>query len=91
MLAVAVICLPVFLTGANISRTEGSIFLLYYVAYVTYLVLHATDHSLHEEFSFLVLAVLLPLTLAVAAALWVRGWRNGHRLESEGAGGSGSD
>ncbi|HSM04255.1 MAG TPA: calcium/sodium antiporter, partial [Longimicrobiales bacterium] len=48
MVAVAVICLPVFLTGANISRREGAVFLLYYVAYMTYLVLHATDHALYD-------------------------------------------
>lgn len=34
MLAVAVACLPVFLTGREIARWEGGIFLGYYVAYV---------------------------------------------------------
>ena len=75
MVAVAVICLPVFLTGANISRREGAVFLLYYVAYMTYLVLHATDHALYDEFGTVVVAVVLPLTLAVGGALTVRGWR----------------
>ena len=74
MMAVALICLPVFLTGSTISRAEGSVFLLYYVAYVLYLVLHATDHALHDEFGALVLTVVLPATLAIGGALAVRGW-----------------
>jgi cation:H+ antiporter len=75
MIAVTVICLPVFFTGANISRGEGAVFLLYYVAYMTYLVLHATDHALYDEFGTLVVAVVVPLTLAVGGALAVKGWR----------------
>jgi cation:H+ antiporter len=74
MLAVALICLPVFLTGSTITRGEGSVFLLYYAAYVGYLVLHATDHALHDEFGLLVVAGVLPLSLAVGGALAVRGW-----------------
>jgi cation:H+ antiporter len=76
MIAVSVICLPVFLTGANISRAEGAVFLLYYLAYMVYLVLHATDHALYDEFGTLVVAVVLPLTLAVGGALAVKGWRD---------------
>lgn len=86
MVAVSVICLPVFLTGANISRTEGAVFLLYYLAYTTYLVLHATDHVLHDEFGFLVLGFVLPLTLAVGGALWIRGWRAGQGASSPAPG-----
>lgn len=77
MIAVSLACLPVFLTGANISRLEGGVFLLYYVIYMVYLGLHATDHALQEEFGIAVLGVVLPLTLAVAGALWVRGKREG--------------
>ena len=85
MIAVALICLPVFLTGANISRAEGAVFLLYYLAYMVYLILHATDHALYDEFGTLVLAVVLPLTLAVGGALAVKGWR-----DDRGGGGDGS-
>jgi cation:H+ antiporter len=74
MMAVALICLPVFVTGSTISRGEGAVFLLYYAAYTLYLVLHATDHALHDEFGLLVLAVVVPLSLAVGGALAVRGW-----------------
>ncbi|MEJ2541293.1 MAG: calcium/sodium antiporter [Gemmatimonadota bacterium] len=77
MMAVALICLPVFVTGWSISRAEGSVFLLYYAAYMTYLILHATDHALHDEFGLLVTGVVLPLTLAVGGAAAVRGWLAG--------------
>ncbi|HVS63601.1 MAG TPA: calcium/sodium antiporter [Thermoanaerobaculia bacterium] len=42
MLAVAVLCLPIFFTGFRISRLEGSIFLGLYVVYVVFLVLFAS-------------------------------------------------
>jgi cation:H+ antiporter len=89
MIAVSLACLPVFLTGATISRTEGSIFLFYYAVYMTYLGLHAADHTLHEEFGIAVVGAVLPLTLAVAGALWVRGVRDQASEEWRGGEGSG--
>lgn len=41
MLASSFACLPVFLTGREVTRWEGSLFLLYYAAYVAYLVFGA--------------------------------------------------
>jgi cation:H+ antiporter len=41
MLAVALACLPIFMTGREIARWEGGVFLGYYVAYVAYLILAA--------------------------------------------------
>jgi cation:H+ antiporter len=43
MLAVSIVCWPVFYTRWTISRTEGSAFLFYYAAYLTYLVLEKTS------------------------------------------------
>jgi cation:H+ antiporter len=42
MLAAAVACLPVFVSGHRIGRSEGALFLVYYAAYVTWLVHSAT-------------------------------------------------
>jgi hypothetical protein len=39
MLAVALACLPIMLTGGTIARWEGAVFLGYYAAYTAYLVL----------------------------------------------------
>ncbi|HSG48018.1 MAG TPA: hypothetical protein VLA43_09420, partial [Longimicrobiales bacterium] len=77
MIAVSVACLPVFLTGASISRAEGVTFVSYYTLYLMYLGLHATDHAIHEEFGITVVGVILPLTVAVAGALYARGRREG--------------
>jgi hypothetical protein len=45
MLAVALACLPVFMTGREIARWEGGVFLGYYGAYVAYLILAAQQHD----------------------------------------------
>ena len=41
MIGVAIICLPVFLTGSRISRKEGALLLAGYIAYTAYLILTA--------------------------------------------------
>jgi len=48
MLAATVACLPIFMTGREIARWEGGVFLGYYVAYVTYLILSAQEHAALE-------------------------------------------
>ncbi|MEZ5526016.1 MAG: calcium/sodium antiporter [Gammaproteobacteria bacterium] len=63
MLAVAVVCLPVFFTGGVISRSEGAAFLLYYIAYTSYLVFDAMNHTLLNPFSNTMLYFFMPLTL----------------------------
>ena len=76
MLAVAFACLPVFFTGGTISRAEGTALLAYYAAYVTYLVLAATDHDALAPFSTTMMVFVVPitgLTLAIVA------WRQFHR------------
>src|SRR5690606_6941911 len=45
MTAVAIACLPIFVTGYTIARWEGAIFLGYYIAYTTFLVLDSTGHA----------------------------------------------
>lgn len=77
MLAVALLCLPVFFTGPGIERWEGALFLLYYLAYSTWLILDATAHDALPAFSGVMLWGVLPLTLlTLAASLW-RGRRSG--------------
>jgi cation:H+ antiporter len=63
MLAVALACLPVFMTGREIARWEGAVFLAYYVAYVTYLILAAQEHAALGAYSQVMLTFVLPLTL----------------------------
>ncbi len=42
MIAVAVGCIPIFLTGFDLDRKDASLFLFYYAAYLIYLILEAT-------------------------------------------------
>ena len=71
MLAVAFACLPVFLTGREIARWEGVVFLGYYAAYTLYLVLAAQAHAALPAFSSAMLGFVVPLTvLTLAVSLW---------------------
>lgn len=63
MLAVALACLPVFLTGREIARWEGALFLGYYVAYTAYLILAAQSHAALPAFSSVMLGFVVPLTV----------------------------
>jgi cation:H+ antiporter len=71
MVAVAVACLPIFLTGYSIARLEAATFLGFYLAYAAYLVLAAQDHDALSGFSAVMLEFVIPLTvLGVAVSLW---------------------
>lgn len=62
MIAVAIAALPVLFTGYTISRIEGGVFLAYYLAYASYLVLVATDHGAAEMLGVAMIGFVLPLT-----------------------------
>lgn len=68
MLAVALLCVPVFLSGQRIGRWEGAMLLGYYVAYVTYLVLVATQSAALAWYSPLMLYGAVPVTALVVLA-----------------------
>lgn len=71
MLAVALICLPVFFSGRTIARWEGAVLLAYYLAYTAYLVLAAKDHDALPLYSNVMLMFVLPLTgLALLTSAW---------------------
>jgi cation:H+ antiporter len=73
MLAVALACLPIFLTGHEIARWEGAVFLSYYVAYTVYLVLAAQSHAALPLFSNVMLGFVLPLTVVTLVVVALRG------------------
>ncbi len=71
MLAVAVACWPIFATGNVISRWEGAIFLFYYFAYTTHLILEATGNDFRHTLSGLMMIFVVPLTvLTIAITVW---------------------
>jgi len=69
MLLVAAALLPVAFTGAAVARWEGVLFVAYYAAYVTYLLLDAEDHDALPAFSGALVWFLLPLTAATLVVL----------------------
>jgi cation:H+ antiporter len=72
MIAVALASLPVFLSGREIARWEGGVFVLYYAAYVVYLILAAQRHSALAPFSSAMLSFVIPITLITLVALTIR-------------------
>jgi len=84
MLAVAVACLPVFLTGHVIARWEGWLFLGYYVAYVVLLVLDAGGHAARADLAGVLLWFVIPLTVLTLAVSLARHLRRPHRRPRSG-------
>ncbi len=72
MISVAFACLPIFATGHRIARWEGALFLAYYMVYVTYLILAATQHDALHSFGSTMLGFMLPLTGVTLLVLWVQ-------------------
>lgn len=72
MLAVAFACLPIAMTGREIARWEGGLFLAYYAAYTAYLILSAQQHAGLPAFSGVMLGYVLPLTVVTLAVSFVR-------------------
>jgi len=77
MLATAVACIPIFLSGREIARWEGFVFIAYYVFYVTYLILAAEQHAALATMTTAMVYFVIPLTLVTAAAIYLRSHRNG--------------
>ncbi len=62
MTAVALACLPLFITGGIVSRLEGAVFLAYYIAYTVYLVLAAQQHEALATYGMVMRWGVLPIT-----------------------------
>jgi len=72
MLAVCFACIPVFLTGREIARWEGAVFLGYYVAYVAYLILASQEHDAIEAYSSVMMSFVIPITVITLVAVMIR-------------------
>lgn len=72
MLAVALACLPIFLSGREIARWEGAVFLGYYMAYVSYLILAAQQHDALETYSAVMMGFVIPLTVITLVVSLIR-------------------
>jgi cation:H+ antiporter len=72
MLAATFACLPVFLTGRQIARWEGGLFVGYYMAYTAYLFLASQRHALLPGFSEAMLSFVIPLTIVTLIVMLIR-------------------
>ena len=72
MIATALACLPIFYTGQRIARWEGALFLFYYIAYVSYLTLNATEHDAAPAFGVVMMAFVIPITVVTLGILTIR-------------------
>ena len=77
MLAVAFACLPIMITGREIARWEGVVFLAYYAAYTAWLVLQAQQHASVPAFLGIMLGYVMPITVITIVVSIVRS--NGRR------------
>jgi cation:H+ antiporter len=74
MVFVALVTLPIFFINNRISRLEGGLLLGYYVAYVTYLVLHATASPALPGMNWFI-AFFVPITFIALVVIAVRSMR----------------
>jgi cation:H+ antiporter len=72
MLAVCFACIPVFLTGREIARWEGGVFLGYYTAYVAFLIMASQDHAALEAYSSVMMSFVIPITVITLVAVMIR-------------------
>ncbi len=80
MVVVAIACLPIFLARGRLSRWEGAIFLLYWTAYMAYLVLRAAEHDALTQFRA-VMVYVIPLTIITLIVLVVHALRRRYGIE----------
>mgnify|MGYP001799519607 CR=1 FL=1 len=63
MIGVAVMCFPICLNDNLVSRWEGLLLLVYYLAYTLYLVMKTTEHDSTVMFGSALKFVIVPLTI----------------------------
>lgn len=72
MLAAFLACLPVFVSGREISRWEGGLFFAYYVAYLVYLIMQARQYEALPLFSSAMLSIVIPVTVVTLVVTLLR-------------------
>jgi cation:H+ antiporter len=75
MIAACVACLPIFVTGHEIARWEGGVFLGYYAAYTIYLLLNAAHHAALPLYNSVMLWFVIPLTVITVGVIVYREFR----------------
>lgn len=80
MLAVAMLCVPLFFAGSILNRIEGALFLVLYVAYTWYLIALALNKAYLAELQDGIMYGLVPLVLLYVVISLLRDLR--HRRQT---------
>lgn len=76
MIAIAVACLPLFFSNYRIGRVNGAVFLGFYGAYLTYLIMGATGSEALPGYRTALLMFVAPLTGVTLGFIGWRAWKN---------------
>ncbi len=63
MIGVAIMCFPICFNDNLVSRWEGMLLLVYYLAYTLYLVMKTTEHDNTVMFGAALMYVIVPMTI----------------------------
>lgn len=91
MVAVAVICLPIFLSGSVIRRYEGALFLAYLSLYTVFLILAASNPESRMWFGQVILFAVVPLTVLTLGMSFTQSVRERRAEQSRRVALSGGD
>ncbi len=75
MLAVALLCLPIFRGGYEITRTNGALFVFAYLLYLLYLTLNAMHAHMRPLLETLLMSGFLPALIIGALVVFIRDLR----------------
>ncbi len=72
MVAVILSLVPVAFTGRRVAKREAWLFVGYYLAYTAYLLLDSTGHDALPQFSSVMLAFVIPITVVTLSLLAIQ-------------------
>lgn len=78
MVASTLVLVPIFWNGFIVKRWEGALLVVFYVLYVTFLVLEAAEHAMTGPVGWVGL-VAAAAVMSGFAVVGVRGWRQQRR------------
>lgn len=76
MIAIAVVCLPIFFAGYQITRFNGAVFFIFYILYVVYLIFSSTGHPATATYQKLLGYGVMPVAAIGLLAITWQAMRN---------------
>ena len=83
MIAVAIVCWPIFYVGYKVTRWEGVVLFGYYIAYTTYLILHSQGSGHLAILETALGMFVIPLTVLTFLIGTYRYWRRDRFEENQ--------